>query len=75
MNMPSLATPIRQPAAWMTFPAKVGDYFARLGGRFGVARNPAWACSFQPEHMLAYATWEEMLADTDGDSLDAGATP
>lgn len=71
MSLPSLAAPIRRPAAWAILPAKARGYFARLRGRFGAIHDTAWACSLQPDHLLAYATWGETLADCDGGALDA----
>lgn len=71
MSLPSLAAPVRQPAAWATFPAKTRGCFARLRGRFGTIHGAAWACSLQPDHLLAYATWDETLADADDGAPDA----
>lgn len=44
----------------VAFPARVRAAFSRLCGRL---RDPAWALSQQPDHLLAYATWGEMLLD------------
>jgi hypothetical protein len=48
------------------FVAKVRTSFARLRERFISVYDSAWMQSPQSDHLLAYATWNEMLADLDG---------
>lgn len=49
----------------MTFLGKIVMYLRgmRMLERFSPARTSMWACSLQTEHLLAYATWDEMLFD------------
>ncbi len=72
--------PRRQRVVGLTPPnsmlaANVRACFSRLRGRFGSVYASAWAFSSQPDHLLAYATWSEMLPEADGGVSDAADRP
>ena len=63
MSAASFTEPVRQRIGWSAFPAKVQAFFIRLRGRFGTARDASWVFTGQPDHLLAYATWSEIVYD------------
>ena len=75
MSLPFFAAPFRQPIAGISISARVGRYFARLRAWFSSDDDPAWAYTLQLEHLLAYATWSEIIADQEGASRDARPNP
>lgn len=67
---PSLGRTVRVLSpAQATRGAKARALFARVRERFVVAYGSAWACSSQPEHLLAYATWNEAHLDPDDGAM------
>ena len=65
MSAASFAKPIRQRIARDLFPAKACAFLVWLRGRFGTMHNSSWVFAGQPEHLLAYATWSEIVCDPD----------
>lgn len=75
MSLPFFAAPFRQPIAAISIAARVGSAFARLRAWFSSDDDPAWAYTLQLEHLLAYATWSDIIADREGASHDARPNP
>jgi hypothetical protein len=75
MSLPFFAPSLRQPIARISISARAGRYFARLRAWFSSDYDPAWAYTLQLEHLLAYATWSEIIADLEGESRDTRPNP
>jgi hypothetical protein len=65
MSLPFFAAPLRQPVAGISIAARASRYFAQVRTWFSSDYDPEWAYTLQLEHLLAYATWNEILADAD----------